>query len=324
MYRYPFAVYDRTYCVWEYDLPARNARFLENIDASYFGYLATLHLGQLRDESRQHAAVALRAGYHHGLETLFSLLGALTQAPECVPAWLPKCSNTSLRSLVAAIQAGRPVLTQCGLQVVSLAALSQVVHQYVWQEEDPPGETARRFARLWERFAEDLLDQLHVAEYNSLKHGFRVASGGFSLSVGREHEYGVAPPLAEMRSLGGSRYGTSFFAPEPVSTSGRRDDRSFRVRRHSLNWSAEAMAQRLLLIEFSVGNVVGALRCLTGSPPSTVRFSRPEDATAFDRPWNYPIGITSSNMDTTIEPTDVSETGERELRAELESRSRAV
>lgn len=92
-YRYVFAVGDEAYCCWDYDLPARNERFLRSLDGSYFSYVSGRHLDQIAGEDRQRASVALRGAYHHGLETLFSLLGAMVQAPEAVPAWIPKCST---------------------------------------------------------------------------------------------------------------------------------------------------------------------------------------------------------------------------------------
>lgn len=93
MNRYPFAVRNQTYCVWDHDLSQRNDSFLRSLDGQYFRYQVEIHAPQLNGENAQRAAVALRAAYHHSLETLFSLLGALTQAPSCVAGWLPKCSN---------------------------------------------------------------------------------------------------------------------------------------------------------------------------------------------------------------------------------------
>ena len=99
LYRYVFAVGSKVYCCWEHDLPRRNDKFLSSIDCEYFRYIAQLHLDQIEGENKQRAAVALRSAYHHGLETFFSLVGALCQAPGAVPAWIPKCNNTVLRKL---------------------------------------------------------------------------------------------------------------------------------------------------------------------------------------------------------------------------------
>lgn len=152
MYRYPFAVGSTAYCCWEHDLPDLNQRFLAGIDCEYFWYVAQLHFEKLDGDDRQRAALALRTVYHHGLETLFSFLGALSQAPECVPAWLPKCSTSELRELVRGFSAGAPLVTQRGVQRISFSGLAQVVHQYCWLDESPRGATAARFAALWSRF----------------------------------------------------------------------------------------------------------------------------------------------------------------------------
>jgi len=320
MYRYPFAVGDNAYCVWEYDLPARNARFLAGLDVKYFEYLGSAHLLHFDGEREARAAVGLRAAYHHSLETLFSLLGALTQAPECVPAWLPKCSNEALRQVVSMLQRGDGILTQRGRQPVTFDSLAGAVHQYAWQTELPLRATAERFGLLWQRLADDFLDPYHIAEYNSIKHGFRVAAGGFGFSIGLEHEYGISPPDEEMETLGYSPFGTTFFAVEPVPTGSHPKNRSFRVRRMSLNWRAEAMVQRLQLIQMSIGNVVGALRIMNGSAPDTIQFHRPEDPSAFETAWNWSVGVTSINMDTLIEDSDVAPTTTEELLRELEAR----
>lgn len=320
MNRYPFAVCDEVYCVWDHDLATRNRRFLASLDPRHFGYVTERHVSDLEGEHRQRAAVALRLHYHHGLEALFSLIGALTQAPDCVPAWLPKCSNSALRELVTKLRHGAPVLTQRGRQGVTLPRLAEFVHSYCWPDDEPAGVTGRRFGRLWNLLADDFLEVNHVAEYNSLKHGFRIGAGGFVLRIGLEHEYGVAPPESEMETVGGSPFGTTFFVPEPVAD-GPGGSRHFRIRRLSLNWRAEAVAQALQLIESSINNVVGALRCLSGEPPETVQFLRPADPSAFDAPWTWSVGVTSSNLDTVVDQAQVVPVSKAELAQELAARS---
>jgi hypothetical protein len=56
---------------------------------------------------------------------------------------------------------------------------------------------------------------------NSIKHGFRIRAGDFALAVGPEHEYGVAPPDDEMKLLGKSDYGSTFFRIESVGNGKR-------------------------------------------------------------------------------------------------------
>lgn len=322
MQRYPFAVREQPYCAWGEDLAERNDAFLRSLDPTFFRYLTELHLPQLEGDHAQRAAVALRTAYHHSLETLFSLLGALTQAPGCVPAWLPKCSNRELRDLVNDISQGAPVLTQTGNQAISWLTLANVVHSHVWPVDK--GATAASFAQLWARLAGEFLDEYHIDEYNSLKHGFRVSSGGFHIRVGLEHSYGVPPPQSEMQSIGGSPHGIGFLKPEPFPELGESCKHHFRIRNSHMNWRAEGMAQAIQLVSMSINNVVGGLRILNGTRPSTVRFERPEDPAAFEAPWQWPVGVTRSSFDLVIDPTAVNCVPRASLLAELRGRKDGV
>lgn len=320
MDRYPFAVNESPFCVWEHDLAERNLRFLSNLDPDYFTYQAETYGAVLEGDNGLRAAVSLRAAYHHGLESLFSLLGAMTQAPGCVLGWLPKCSNLDLRAIVTALSNGTPLLTQRGRQRVTLSLLAEAVHANKWVDEQPPKATAQRFATMWRRFASDFLDEHQTEEYNSLKHGFRVAAGGFTLRVGIEAEYGVPAPEETMQTLGASPYGSTFFIDEPVLPEPA-PKFHFRARRFSLNWRAESMVIGLQMLGTSINNVVGALRCMNGAPPGTMRFLRPEDPSAYEAPWRMSVGVTSVNWDTMIDPTEVTPATRAELKSELEART---
>lgn len=320
MYRYPFAVGEDVFCCWEHDLPERNERLLKTLDSVFFSHAVERNVDQLEGESKQRAAVALRVAYHHGSETLFSLLGALAQAPDAVPAWLPKCSTPALRDIVKSISRGDMLLTQLGRQSVTFPALAHVVHQFCWQDEAPRGATASRFATFWSRLAGEFLDEHNIAEYNSLKHGFRVAAGGFVLRIGEEPTEGVRAPEENMRTFGASPFGTSFYETLPVMRDGT-SRYHFRIRHFAINWRAEAMAQRLQLIALSINNVVGALRCLNGAAPNTVQFSRPEDPGMFDAIWQWQVGVCTSNFDRDIDEAEVTTISRAELMEELEARS---
>lgn len=320
MNRYPFAVRDQTYCVWDHDLHQRNETFLRSLDGQYFRYLIDVHVPKLEGETGQRAAVALRAGYHHSLETMFSLLGALTQAPTCVAGWLPKCSNRELRDLVADISEAKPVLTQLGRQGVSWDLLSKVVHARVWPDENPAGATAQRFAALWGRLANEFLDENHIHEYNSIKHGFRVSAGPFFIRVGIEHEEGVPPPESEMQTLSGGPHGIGFFKPESFPELGDGCRHHFRLRDTHLNWRIESVIQAIQLVSISINNVVGGLRILNGIQPSTVRFERPEDPAFFEAPWQWPVGLTHGSFEFVIEASEIKCASRSELLRELQKR----
>src|SRR2546428_5404975 len=320
MERYAFAVRDQAYCVWGHDLQQGNEIFLRSLDSKYFGYLLEEHVPQLNGENAQRAAVALRAPYHHCLETLFSLLGALAQAPSCVAAWLPKCSNRDLRYLVGDMAKGRPVLTQRGRQVLSWELLATVVHDRVWPDEIPHGATAQRFAALWQRLANEFLDDNHIDEYNSIKHGFRISAGGFAIRVGLEHSYGVPPPESEMQTLAGGPHGIGFLKPEVFPELGDACKHHFRLRNTHLNWRVEGVAQAIQLVAMSINNIVGRLRILNGTQPSTVRFERPEDPAAFEAPWQWAIGLKQGSFEIVVDPAEVECSSRASLLKGLEGR----
>ncbi len=320
MDRYAFAVRDQLFCVWGHDLARMNDLFLRSYDRDYFDYVTTVHVTQLEDQAAARAAVALRTAFHHAMETLLSLLGALSQAPDCVAAWLPNCSNATLRRLVDDMLSGTPLLTQRGRQRISFQDLSKFVHSHVWLDEDPPAATAGRFATFWERVAREFLNDAHTAEYNSIKHGFRASSGPFVMRVGLEHEYAVPPPEQEMQTIGASPHGTTFYVAEPLSPS---PEARFhlKLKQQRLNWRAEAMAQAVQLLSLSIANVVGALRILGGAKPSTIRFHRPENPDAFEAPWRWSVGVTETSMELSIDLAEVVFVSRKQLLSELESRA---
>jgi hypothetical protein len=316
---YVFGVGDTAFCCWEYDLIERNVRFLTGLDAEYFGRLAEILSEHLGGDGGGTASIALRAAYHQGVETLFSMLGAYAQAPECVPGWLACCKSEDLRKIVEGLRRGSPLLTQVGRRIVRLDDLAEDILRNVWVDEVGPESTRSRFTRFWRRLAGELLDETARAEYNSIKHGLRVNPGGFYMAVGHEETPGVPAPPEAMRSMGGSPYGSSFFEIERLGE-GKRSPH-IRARSVSVNWSAQGLLGRLALISMSITNIVGALQCAMGADPASIKFVRPERAEAFDDVW-IPVGVTSSRIDTIVRIETTQERSSNQLRADLEERGR--
>ena len=97
-----FVVDETPYCLWDADIRQRNLDFLDSIDPGYSN-IADLHGQSLDGQEKQYAAAALRVAYSQGLETLFALLCAAIQAPDCVEGWLTKYQNSELESVVKKI-----------------------------------------------------------------------------------------------------------------------------------------------------------------------------------------------------------------------------
>lgn len=209
---HPFAVSERIYCCWDFDHRALTLQYLDGIDPDYFATIASLLAQQLEADDALASSVALRVLYHQGLETLMSLLGAAAQAPTVVPAWIAKCRTDDLQDVVGGLRRGSSLLTQAGTQQISFDDLSHHLHRFAWADEKGHDSTAARFGRFWRRLSHEFLDETARAEYNALKHGTRVLPGGFTMAIGVEDVPGVAAPPERMRSIGGSKFGSTFFA----------------------------------------------------------------------------------------------------------------
>lgn len=269
---YVFAVGDDAFCCWEYDHERRTLAYLDGIDCGYFRVVGGILGDHLPSTSvGLTASIALRVTYQQGLEALMTLLCAIVQAPHAIPAWIAKCTTANLTEMVTRLTIRRSVLTQEGWSQLTLEDLSQQIHQFAWVQEPGDNPTAVQFGRFWSRLAKDLLDDAARAEYNALKHGNRVSAGGFSLAVGVEEQPGVPAPPENMRSLGGSRFGSTFFVPEQVGTT----KWHIRTRRTSVNWTADSLVQRLALISMSISNAAAAARCHLGVDPNSQIFHRP-------------------------------------------------
>lgn len=316
---YVFAVADDTFCCWEYDHGQRALEFLNGIDCDYFGAVAGMLAEHLPSTSVGVAAsIALRATYQQGIEALMSLLGAIVQAPHAVPAWIATSTTRGLREVVTRLSEGRALLTQEGWSRLTFDDLSGQIHRYAWVDESGDDSTAARFGRFWRRLASEMLDDIQRAEYSALKHGNRVSAGGFHLAIGSEERPGLAAPPEAMRSLGGSRFGSTFFVTEKIGTT----KWHIRTRRTSVNWSAEALVQRLALVSMSIANSTAALRCHLGVDPTSQIFHRPSPITAFDDVWASEPRVRHSSIDTIVRIDREEEVSRAELRAALEQRGR--
>lgn len=304
-----FVVNEEPYCLWEVNILAKNKEFLEGIDTEYFDYLIKVH-SEADDEKR--ASVALQSSLHHATEMLFLLLGAYIQAPDCAYAWIAKCSNADLRQLVNKItSADITLFTKLTIGRVSWGNIAGAIYASYLPQTEKNKRTAELFANFWQSLANIYTDQNHIDEYNCIKHGLRVRPGGFSLEVGIEHEYGVAPPPEEMSTIGSSEFGISFFKLEPLGK--KSGNRNVRSRRTSLNWSMQSTILLLQLVSLSINNVVSALKIANGAKSGTCKFLRPTEDEDFLKPWSFSPGLSSMTMDFAFDENLIPETTKQDL-----------
>jgi hypothetical protein len=294
-----FLVDNEPYCIWDSELKESCTRFLKGLDPDYFQYAFSAHL-ETEDEKR--ASVALRLSLHHGLETFFSLVGAFVQAPDCPFAWLSKCSTAALRSVVERIGKGdKELFTKLNVSEPSWPEIARVVHCTYMPGTVRQAEAVDGFTELWQRMAHEFLTTEHIDEYNSIKHGFRVANGGFGIAVAVESSPGVEPAPEAFKELGKSDFGSSFFRIEPLSAT--KGERSLVLAEQSVNWSLERIVLLNQATYMSINNIVSALRIVNDFAASDCKFLRPEDSKNFLSAWDYSPGVRSMTWRRNTNPT---------------------
>lgn len=272
---------------WGYDLAGDNARFLETLDAEYFGFVARDCAARLEDEAaldraeRLRVATTLRVAYGQAAEMLMALLAATAQIPTFPMGWMLRYQNRDLREVVAAIASGRPFHHLLVERPATWSTMSALVHSYIPEPTERLG-LVDKVATFWGRMARQFLSDHHQNEYNALKHGLRVMPGGFSIAFGIEKTSSQPAAPEDMKSLGGSQFGATYVVPVQIDGAAKHH---FRISRESRNWSYEALAIDLQLMAQSMANVIGCLRVLGGADASTARFSWPggTDGDAFTR-----------------------------------------
>jgi hypothetical protein len=288
----PFFVNERPFCLWDFSPREINLEFINGIDPDYFGFLADVYTStSVLDDQQGQAALALRTSYSHGLETLFSLLFAALQAPDCVVGWLQKYGIDDLRLLIVKARDSKPIRTRIRPKPITWSGISAMIFGPASFEgtTKTKAEIVDSFAILWSRLSKDFLDRGISAEYNGVKHGLRVRSGGFRLALGQETVPGEPAPPENMRPLGGSAFGSSFFSLEKIEPNAL----NYQIKRHSRNWSPDNLAYGLHMIAFSTRNILAFLQIVNGMEPSQAKFSWPNDSSHFDGPWSENVSVTS-------------------------------
>jgi len=268
------------HCWWDRDIDHVNRQFLETIDVRFWYYTAQLHAARLDSEDELRAAIALRQNYYHALETFFTLVAALVQAPNAVPAFIPKCSTRDLRGIIEAIQRKQQIDSPWHFERFDWELIASIVHSGTWTT-DQPLELNQSFANAWRALASAFLRKDSQDEYNSIKHGFRASSGGFVLAIGLEETPGIAAPPEKMSVVGQSRTGANFYVPIAVTAR----NPHLVLRTQSINWCPLETLAAIRVLSDSIRNVVSRLQILNGNTgqipfrhPNTDQFAAARNA----------------------------------------------
>jgi hypothetical protein len=297
------------HCVWGWNLAELERQFLDGIDPEYFSYMAEIHLAQIDGGESRRAALALRMTYSHALETLMSLVGALIQAPTCVIGWLHKYSNEELKSVISKVHHSQPLLTGWNLKKFTWADLSNVVHRHlVIDDKNEMEQVKRDFGVFWSRIASEFLDDDGRQEYNSIKHGLRARSGGFSLAAGLEAQPGIPCPPDQMKPLGGSRFGSTFYCANRIDGV---EKCNIKITSASRNWLPKMLANRISVISLSMKNILSFLKLVNSTDATPQEFAW--DLPSFETCWSASVGVLSMSFETPLEAQDIQPLSKKEI-----------
>ncbi|MET4577413.1 hypothetical protein [Ottowia thiooxydans] len=307
-----YAIDNELYCFWSNDLSADALTFLDSVDTGYFGYVADEALKHLGDQvTEMRAATNLRIAFFHGLESLLMLIAAAVQAPKCPQAYLGQCSNGALRSVLEKIDKGS-VLPQYNrlLKVRSWPGIAEEVLGCFREAETEQQLLVGEFANLWADLATKQQNQIAIWEYNSLKHGFRIQPGGFSLKIeakGPDHFTPLESTISE-------KFGTGF---QVITKPGDDTDsnRSRVAERHNVIWRVEDLAHLVHLISASLRNVVTYLRAYNGGPPPYEIVRMSESAPRF--PSSTSTSVSLAELVPDARPTTKAELAQANQRNQL-------
>ena len=299
----PFLVDSAPHCYWDLSDNDKNRHFLNNIDHLYFKYIAETNESQLATGNKHRAALAIRLAYHQGIETMFTLLCACLQAPDCVPAWIINCKTHHLRNLIQNVSdPSKTVDNVLDIKKVTWRSIANHVVPCAHPHQDID-DVRKRFALLWQRLAHEHLSEENINEYNSIKHGLRVRLGGFTLRAGVEDTYGEPPPQDQMQVVGHSEFGSSFYYSQKIKSDikPKGKDVNFKLLNQALGWNPLALSASLDLITYSLLNVKSFLMVYNGHcKPSDVLFCCPTDLDEFDKPLRMSITTTKSSFNRTF------------------------
>lgn len=277
-----FVTDETPHCFWDFNNVKRNLDFLSSIDAGYFRHIANIHSEFLEGDEKQYAATALRIAYSHGLESLFALLCAIAQSPDCIVGWMIRYKNSELDRVIGKIHNSEPIKTKFDVDRMTWKFLADFIFQGLKTgDDDLDLQTRESFAELWRRFASNYLDEHHGIEYNNIKHGLRAKLGGIKLAMSRTPNVQGEPPSTEnMVALSNSVFGSTFLIPEKLH-----DNRNFALRQQSVNWKPQKFIDSLELISMSIQNVITALKAFYGADPTNLKFSYCASREEYEKPW---------------------------------------
>lgn len=288
-----FAIDERPVCVWDMDIKKLNSDFIKNINTDYYEFVSDsneqiIDNEKSEDKDRIYASLNLRIHYSLALETLFSLIGAFLQAPDCILGWLLKYRNHELESLVKKINEKKQIKTKLPIENISWDSVAKLILNYFPNEDKNRQEsTSKKFSTLLRNFANDFIDEKFKDENNSIKHGFRISrTGGASLQVRESTKEGKPKEGAEWITLMKSDYGSSFYIDEKIQDK----PNNIRIKNYMRNWNPENFCNALYMISICIFNIRACL-CAINKIDIKEKHYKSVESSLFRSPWSKYKGL---------------------------------
>jgi len=306
---------ENPYCFWDWDLRNKNEEFLREYDPMYFESLSSMFFHYLdeeeefSDEQRQYMSFGLRFLLSQAAESLFALMAATLQAPDCIYGWLFKYRGNQLNSVIGKIASGIPVRNKFKLSQTTWDSISNLIHSFQLEDKEKELRIKQKYGEFWSRLSSDFLSDEFSSIYNSIKHGYRAHPGGMFVSVGRETVPGQAAKPEDMVPLGGSKYGATYYYSDPDID----DNRNIRLRKRTTNWSPRALWYQIALIRYSMSNLISFLRLQHGHDPKDAQFIWPENLEDFSKDLETTPGTLNVSFDMQISEKHIKKLSKEEM-----------
>ncbi|GGJ47626.1 hypothetical protein [Deinococcus roseus] len=257
-----FMVDEQPRVMWTAMTHEEHIRFLNGIDSSYWAYMAYTHQEEAAgddDNARFHAMMAMKVAFSQAMETLFSLVGALVQAPFAPLGWSLAYNNGQLKNVVQKITSGDPIPNFWGLPTVTWEKVAEIIFKLfnieVTETKPTESEALRQLPVALRLLAELHLSDNNKHEYNSIKHGSRVGMGG-------EATMTIGIPGTDQKHTLEAKNVALFYVVEPLG----RQDANFIISMHINNWDPASISNRLLVISPLINLLRLALLAHLGEP----------------------------------------------------------
>jgi len=263
----------------------------------------------ISDKDRQYMSLGIRNIHAQATETLFALMSATLQAPDCVYGWLFKYRIHQLNSIVTKIRNGDFLRNKFRLPNITWSVISNLIHTFTLEDKERETAIKHQYADFWSRLSSEFISSEHTSIYNSIKHRYRARPGGMFLSIGKEKIPGQPANPEDMQTLGGSKYGASYYYIDPKTS----DSKNFRLRIRTTNWSPKGIWIQIALIRFSISNLISFLRIQHGHDPKDSPFIWPENIDDFTEDLKTTPGTLNASFDIVISDRQIQKLTKKEL-----------